>query len=90
VKAAEEAGWGADGGGRVLLMGEGREWELRIIGKNGELGQNLINQSDKLAWQKITDPHDLENSLVILIYSSGTTGLPKGTLQGRYLDDSYS
>lgn len=81
VKAAEEAGWGANGGGRVLLMGEGREWELRIIGKNGQLGHNLIDESDRLPWQKITDPHDLENSLVILIYSSGTTGLPKGRLQ---------
>jgi 4-coumarate--CoA ligase len=78
VKAAEEAGWGMNGGGRVLLMSEGKEWELKIIGKEGELGRNLIDEDDKLAWQKITDPYDLENSLVILIYSSGTTGLPKG------------
>jgi 4-coumarate--CoA ligase len=78
VKAAEEAGWGANGGGRVLLMSEGRDWELKVIGKDGQLGRNLIDESDKLPWQKITDPFDLENSLVILIYSSGTTGLPKG------------
>lgn len=78
VKAAEEAGWGADGGGRVLLMSEGREWALKAIGKNGQLGPNLIDESEKLPWQKITDPWELENSLVILIYSSGTTGLPKG------------
>lgn len=78
VKAAEEAGWGAHGGGRVVVMGEGKEWELRVIGKDGRLGENIINESDRLPWQKITDPYDLENSLVILIYSSGTTGLPKG------------
>lgn len=78
VKAAEEAGWGANGGGRVLLMSEGREWSLKVIQKNGQLGPNLIDESNKLPWQKITDPYELENSLVILIYSSGTTGLPKG------------
>lgn len=78
VKAAEEAGWGTNGGGRVLLMSEGKEWSLQIIQENGQLGQNLIDESDKLPWQKITDPYELENSLVILIYSSGTTGLPKG------------
>ncbi|KAJ4369152.1 hypothetical protein N0V83_006236 [Neocucurbitaria cava] len=78
VKAAEEAGWGPNGGGRVLLMSEGREWSLKAIQENGQLGQNLIDESNKLPWQKITDPYELENSLVILIYSSGTTGLPKG------------
>jgi 4-coumarate--CoA ligase len=78
VKAAEEAGWGVNGGGRVLVMSEGKEWELRVIEKSGHMGRNLINESDKLPWQKITDPYELENSLIILIYSSGTTGLPKG------------
>ncbi|KAF2036413.1 4-coumarate-CoA ligase-like protein [Setomelanomma holmii] len=78
VKAAEEAGWGASGGGRVLLMSEGRVWKLWILGKNGQLGRNIIDENDKLPWEKITNPNELENSLVILIYSSGTTGLPKG------------
>jgi 4-coumarate--CoA ligase len=78
VKAAEEAGWGKNGGGRVLLMSEGKEWELNIIGGNGQLGRDLIDEGDKLPWQRITDPFELENGLVILIYSSGTTGLPKG------------
>jgi 4-coumarate--CoA ligase len=78
LKAAEEAGWGANGGGRVLVMGEGKNWELKAVEKNGELGRNLIDENDKLPWQTITDPYELENDLVILIYSSGTTGLPKG------------
>ncbi|EAT76993.2 hypothetical protein SNOG_15618 [Parastagonospora nodorum SN15] len=77
VKAAEEAGWGANGGGRVLLMSEDKDWELKIIEKDGKLGSSLIVENDQLPWQKITDPWELENSLVILIYSSGTTGLPK-------------
>ncbi|KAL6710786.1 hypothetical protein ACN47E_007843 [Coniothyrium glycines] len=78
VKAAEAAGWGANGGGRVLLMSEGRDWSLKAVQENGNLGRNLIDENDKLPWQKITNPHELENSLAILIYSSGTTGLPKG------------
>lgn len=78
VKAAEEAGWGANGGGRVLLMSEGKKWSLQVIQNDGQLGSNLINESDLLPWPKITDPKELENSLIILIYSSGTTGLPKG------------
>jgi long-subunit acyl-CoA synthetase (AMP-forming) len=78
VKAAEEAGWGPNGGGRVVLMSEGRDWSLKAIQKDGSLSQNLIDESQKLPWERITDPHTLENSLVVLIYSSGTTGLPKG------------
>ncbi|KAJ4335142.1 hypothetical protein N0V95_008984, partial [Ascochyta clinopodiicola] len=78
VRAAEEAGWGRNGGGRVLLMSEDAEWELRIVNEDGQLGDSLIDESELLAWEKITDPQVLENSLIVLIYSSGTTGLPKG------------
>lgn len=78
IKAAEEAGWGANGGGRVILMSEGKEWALNVFQENGQLGPNLIDLNDKLPWPRITDPQELANSLIILIYSSGTTGLPKG------------
>ncbi|KAF2737600.1 4-coumarate-CoA ligase-like protein [Polyplosphaeria fusca] len=78
VKAAEDAGWGPNGGGRVLIMSEGKEWSLNAIGKGGDLGPNLIDENQRLPWPRITDRHTLDNSLIILIYSSGTTGLPKG------------
>ncbi|KAF2749208.1 4-coumarate-CoA ligase-like protein [Sporormia fimetaria CBS 119925] len=78
VQAAEEAGWGKNGGGRVVVMSEGRTWELRVVLGDGSLGENLIDETQKLQWERITDPEVLENSLIILIYSSGTTGLPKG------------
>jgi 4-coumarate--CoA ligase len=77
VKAAEEAGWGRNGGGRVVIMGE-EEWSLKVVQTDGRSGPNLINESQRLPWEKITDPTTLDNSLVVLIYSSGTTGLPKG------------
>lgn len=80
VRAAEEAGWGRNGGGRVVVMSEGAEWGLRVVRESGELGGNLVDEGDRLAWERITDPEVLENSLVVLIYSSGTTGLPKGIL----------
>lgn len=79
VEAAEAAGWGKNGGGRVLVMSEGKDWMVRVVEVNGALGPNLVDEKDRLAWRRITDPHELENSLIILIYSSGTTGLPKGT-----------
>lgn len=34
----------------------------------------------ELAWRKITDKNELEQSRICLLYSSGTTGLPKGVL----------
>ena len=60
-------------------MSEGRDWSLQVVQKDGSLGQNLIDEKQRLPWERITDPKTLENSLIILIYSSGTTGLPKGT-----------
>ncbi|KAI6371236.1 hypothetical protein MCOR25_004008 [Pyricularia grisea] len=78
VKAVEEAGWGRGGGGRVLVMGEGREWTLKVVQADGSLGRNLIDENDLLPWQTITDRKTLADSFVIMIYSSGTTGLPKG------------
>lgn len=78
IKAAEDAGWGQGGGGRVLLMSEGREWSLKVIGEDGRPEKNLINEGDLLPWTRITNRKELEESLIVLIYSSGTTGLPKG------------
>jgi 4-coumarate--CoA ligase len=41
--------------------------------------QNCIS-NEKLDWKRITNKEELENSLVCLLYSSGTTGPPKGCL----------
>ena len=34
----------------------------------------------ELDWTRITDPQELEDSVICLLYSSGTTGLPKAVL----------
>ena len=36
-----------------------------------------------LPWKRITDPAQLDNDTVCILYSSGTTGLPKGTTPSR-------
>ncbi|KAF1816440.1 4-coumarate-CoA ligase-like protein [Eremomyces bilateralis CBS 781.70] len=68
VKAAKLAGIGTD---RILVL-DGPEKCLRTF-----QGQKLVAQG-KLPWKRITDRKALDDSLVVLIYSSGTTGLPKG------------
>jgi len=35
-------------------------------------------QGEELTWGRITDPEELKTSLIVLLYSSGTTGVPKG------------
>lgn len=43
-------------------------------------GSVRCNFSQELQWRKITDPEELKNSRICMLYSSGTTGLPKGVL----------
>ncbi|KAI9689275.1 MAG: hypothetical protein M1820_010159 [Bogoriella megaspora] len=50
------------------------EWRLTRLSDGKDV---VANSSGLLSWPKITDPRALEDSLAVLIYSSGTTGLPK-------------
>ncbi|PNS16046.1 4-coumarate--CoA ligase-like 7 [Sphaceloma murrayae] len=70
VEAAAAAGLSKD---RVVVMSERGDWSLRRV---HEPNDELLS-SEALQWRKITDRKELEESLVVLIYSSGTTGLPK-------------
>jgi len=42
-------------------------------------GISCMSQQE-LDWTRITDPHELEDSVICLLYSSGTTGPPKAVL----------
>ncbi|KAJ6505232.1 4-coumarate-CoA ligase, partial [Mycena sanguinolenta] len=48
---------------------------LRLL--TGSSLQSIIGESE-LDWPRITNQEELENSLICLLYSSGTTGMPKG------------
>ena len=57
---------------RVLIL-DAKAWTLRS--SNEETSQ--ISNST-LDWEPITGPHTLSSTTICLLYSSGTTGLPKG------------
>ncbi|KAK1836867.1 hypothetical protein QBC39DRAFT_337517 [Podospora conica] len=61
---------------RVLVIGNGASFSLShaSTGKPIPLSPNLLD------WARITDPTALENSIVCVLFSSGTTGKPKACL----------
>ena len=75
IKSARDAGVPLD---RVLeLRSRGHERGLVNVatGKNYLEG---LGSNEVLDWKRITDPKQLKDSLICLLYSSGTTGPPKG------------
>lgn len=61
---------------RVLVIGHGASFSLSFAatGKPLPLSPKLLN------WTRITDPTALENSIICVLFSSGTTGTPKACL----------
>ncbi|KAI0420507.1 hypothetical protein F5X98DRAFT_332432 [Xylaria grammica] len=57
----------------VLIYGGTKDLELREAAS----GAIVPISNQELDWQRITDPVKLENSVICLLFSSGTTGLPK-------------
>lgn len=72
VQAAEQAGLSKD---RVLVLQSSPTWSLKPV-----QGDNQVISNQRLTWKRITDKKELEDSLIVLLYSSGTTGEPKGRL----------
>lgn len=71
VRTAKECGVSLD---RVLIIESSPQWTVKSIEGN----KSCLPSKGKLDWMKITDQKELDNSLVCLLYSSGTTGPPKG------------
>ncbi|CAD0090117.1 unnamed protein product, partial [Aureobasidium vineae] len=59
----------------VLVLSSTPEIRLESID-----GSVCCEFEQELAWRTITDPKELEQSKICMLYSSGTTGLPKGVL----------
>ena len=57
---------------RVVVL-ESEPWSFKSV--EGDI--DLFTEK-RLTWERITDKERLENSLIVLLYSSGTTGIPKG------------
>jgi 4-coumarate--CoA ligase len=51
----------------------------RLVSVDGGPPKDLIGR-EELGWKRITDERELEESLICLLYSSGTTGVPKAVL----------
>ncbi|KAH8661429.1 hypothetical protein BGZ60DRAFT_413175 [Tricladium varicosporioides] len=72
VTAAKECGVPLS---RVLVInGDGGNWSMKPV--EGE-GACLLSGGE-LDWERITNREVLDKSLICLLYSSGTTGIPKG------------
>jgi 4-coumarate--CoA ligase len=72
IKSAKECGVPLN---RVLVIDSGKgAWGFRSV----EGGLNCLGREGTLEWERITDKKKLDHSLVCLLYSSGTTGIPKG------------
>lgn len=77
VKAASECGVPLD---RVLILESmGGQRKLQSVTGNGRnFIQGEAKSGESLDWEVIKDKKRLEESVICLLYSSGTTGVPKG------------
>ncbi|KAK2604622.1 hypothetical protein N8I77_007535 [Diaporthe amygdali] len=60
---------------RLLVLGGDPGLELKVQGSGRRLE---LSPSRTLRWERISDPKELENTVICILFSSGTTGLPKG------------
>lgn len=78
VKTAKECGVPLS---RVLVVSSSPEWKMVSL----ENEVSCLPSKGKLDWERITDQEELDNSLICLLYSSGTTGVPKGSSPENFL-----
>lgn len=71
VKAAKACGVPLS---RVLVVESNPKWSMRAVEGEG----TALASEGKMDWERVTDRKELDRSLICLLYSSGTTGVPKG------------
>lgn len=73
LQAADLCGLTTD---RVLVLDSTyQSWSCKSVD-----GSNDIWSKERLTWKRITDSDELHNSIIGLLYSSGTTGVPKAVM----------
>lgn len=72
TQAAKQCNLSVD---RILVLESSPSWSLTSLD-----GRVNVISDQRLDWQRITDPTALKKSLIVILWSSGTTGLPKGML----------
>ncbi|KAH0840718.1 hypothetical protein AYO21_00628 [Fonsecaea monophora] len=70
MRAAKEFGLSSD---RILVFESTPEWTVSPLNGSGS-----ILTENRLHWETITDVSRLKESLIVILWSSGTTGFPKG------------
>lgn len=75
VHAAKQCGFSKD---RIVILDSSTPHSWKLISAEDRSDLLKGNAGKKHQWQRITDQTTLEGTTVCLLYSSGTTGLPKG------------
>jgi acyl-coenzyme A synthetase/AMP-(fatty) acid ligase len=65
----------------LILQSMGHRRELRCAASSRNYLEGPLSSSKSLSWERIEDPEILGKRTICLLYSSGTTGLPKGAFR---------